>query len=144
MYSKFAPARYARAPFFGTLNSIFDDNFFGKDFHHNVPAVNVHESEKKWDLEVAAPGFKKEDFKITFENDVLTISAEHKEEVKSGDKNFSRREFRVSSFTRSFRLEKKDVNENEVKASYENGILTVSLPKAEEVKKEEVKEIRVA
>ncbi|HTL81766.1 MAG TPA: Hsp20/alpha crystallin family protein [Bacteroidia bacterium] len=141
MYSKFAPARYARA--FNNFPSLFEDVFFGKDFHRNVPAVNIHEDEKKWNIEVSAAGFSKEDFRIALENDVLTISAEHKTEVNEEEKNYSRREFSTTSFTRSFRLKKEDVNEENISASYDNGILNIAIPKAEEAKKETVKEIKI-
>jgi len=121
----------------------FDDLFFGKEFSADVPSVNIIESEKSWDIEVAAPGFKKEDFKIRLEKDVLTVSAEVKQENKTEEKNYSRREFRTASFSRSFRMPKEKVNEEGINAAYENGILLVSIPK-KEAEQPAPKEIKIS
>jgi HSP20 family protein len=131
---------FIRASFPG----IFDAEIFEKDFSSNVPAVNISENDKSWNIEVAAPGFKKEDFKIKLENDVLTVSAEHKQEENAEEKNYRRREFKKSSFSRSFRLKKENVNEDGISASYDNGILNLILPKKEEVQKESLKEIKIS
>lgn len=133
--------RYYANPFF---RSAFDDAFFGKDFSQRVPSVNILEDEKVWNIEVEAAGFKKEDFKIKIENDVLTVSAEHKTEEKAEEKNFLRREFKQYSFSRNFRLKKENIDENGINASYENGILSISIPKKEQEQKESLKEIKVS
>lgn len=112
----------------------------GQDYRSSVPAVNVHESETGYTLEVAAPGLQKEHFHINLDGRVLSISAEQKEEKKEENGKWTRKEFSYSSFKRAFTLPE-NVNENSIEARYENGILTVSVPKAEEVKPKQI-EIR--
>lgn len=140
-------------PLFSNVLPSFIDEAIGRETAAFMPAVNIAEDEKSWNIEVSAAGFKKEDFKIRLENDMLTISAEHKEE-KTGDeksgsekaakeKNYSRREFRYGSFSRSFRLPKEKVNEEGINATYENGILNLTIPK-KEVAVKEMKEIKIA
>lgn len=96
-----------------------------------MPAVNVKDNEKNYEIEVAAPGMKKEDFSITVDNRILTISAEVKEEKEVKEDKYSRREFVSGSFSRSFTLPE-NVDENNIQANYENGILKVVVPKAQE------------
>lgn len=106
----------------------------------NFPPVNIIENDKSYELELNAAGRKKEDFKITLDKDILTISFdqvskesdENKEDVKE-DRKFIKKEFVLSSFKRSFTLDEKIDAEN-IEAKYENGILFVTLPKKEEVK----------
>ncbi|CAN5915650.1 Hsp20/alpha crystallin family protein [soil metagenome] len=140
-------------PLFSNVLPSFLDEAIGRETAAFMPAVNIAEEDKRWNIEVSAPGFKKEDFKIRIENDTLAISAEHKEEKVSAEKpenekqtkekNYSRREFRYGSFSRSFRLPKEKVNEEAINATYENGILNLTIPK-KEVAVKEIKEIRVA
>lgn len=98
-----------------------------------VPATNILEKENEFHIELAAPGMKKEDFKINLENNVLTISSEQKSETKEENENYTRKEFHYGSFCRSFTLPK-NVETEKIKASYEDGILKVDLPKKEETK----------
>jgi HSP20 family protein len=146
-YLKFAPQRKAYSPFFSNvIPSFFDEAFSGRETAAFMPAVNISEDEKSWHIEVSAAGFKKEDFKLRLENETLTVSAEHKEETPAEgekQKNYSRREFRYGSFSRTFRLPKELVNEENINAVYENGILMLSIPKKEAVKKE-MKEIKIS
>ncbi|MDQ3109526.1 MAG: Hsp20/alpha crystallin family protein [Bacteroidota bacterium] len=146
-YLKFAPQRKAYSPFFSNvIPAFFDEAFSGRETAAFVPAVNISEDEKGWHIEVSAAGFKKEDFKLRLENETLTISAEHKEEASvegEKQKKYSRREFRYGSFARTFRLPKELVNEESINAVYENGILMLSIPKKEMVKKE-MKEIKIS
>ena len=117
-------------PFFSNL---FDDNFFfGTNGHANtLPAVNIKETDKSFNLEVAVPGMKKEDLKIEVNDDVLTISSENKYENKEEKDGYKRKEFCYSSFCRSFYLpENTDVDG--INASYKDGILDVTIPKKEE------------
>lgn len=132
MYNtKFAPVR-RNSVFFGMpFSSILNDSFFGTDQASFMPAVNVSEDEKSIQLSFSAPGFEKEDFKVHIENNVLTVSAEHKAEVSEKEKNYTRIEYRYGSFSRSFRLPKDKVNEDAVNATYKNGILQLELPKRE-------------
>ncbi len=113
------------------LSDFFDkDRFFDSDLMRNqtVPAVNVKENEKSFEVEMAAPGLTKKDFRITAENGLLNISSEKKEEKEEKEKDYTRREFSYSSFSRSFTLPE-NTNEDDIKATYENGILKLSIAK---------------
>jgi len=90
--------------------------------------VNIQETEKNFELSVVAPGEKKEDIKINVEKNVLTISYEHKEEMKEQTSKSLRTEFRQRSFKRSFTLNEK-IDTTGISARYNDGILYVSLPK---------------
>ncbi|NNC82381.1 MAG: Hsp20/alpha crystallin family protein [Flavobacteriales bacterium] len=123
--------------------SLFDD-FFNNDLFNMgsgelmrraaSPAVNIKETEKDFQLEVSAPGMKKEDFKIELDNDMLTISAEVKNENSEQDDqgNYTRREFSYASFSRSFTMPEDRVKEEEIEANYTDGVLHITLPKMEE------------
>lgn len=108
----------------------------------STPSVNIRKEDKAYLLEFAAPGLKKEDFKLEVEKDQLIISAEMKSEETDEKKNFSRREFNYSAFKRSFHLNE-EIDTNEISASYEAGVLLVTLPKKEEVM-QKAKEILVS
>ena len=97
----------------------------------NVPPVNIRETDTTYEVELSAPGKSKEDFNIELDENVLTISSEQKSESKTEDGRFTRKEFSYSSFRRAFTLPE-TVNEDEIRASYDNGILRISLPKREE------------
>jgi len=99
----------------------------------NFPPVNISESKDNYELEFNVPGRKKEDFKITVDKNILTVSFEKKEENKDESKKFVRKEFVLQSFKRSFTLDEK-INADDINAKYENGILSLTLPKVEEVK----------
>lgn len=142
---RFSPRRAMfPASFFGSLPAYFEDQFHGKDFASFVPSVNISENDKDWHLEVSAAGFSKEDFAIKLEKDLLTISAEHKTEVGKEEKNYTRREFSYGSFTRSFRIKENTVDAEKIAATYENGILSITLPKLSVAPEKAVKEIRIA
>jgi len=96
-----------------------------------LPAVNIKESETGFELELAIPGQKKEDFNIEIDKDVLTISMERNSEEEEVKERYTRREFTYTSFKRSFTLPETVENEK-IKASYENGILAFMLPKKDE------------
>jgi len=93
-----------------------------------VPAVNVSERDQAFDLEFAAPGFEKGDFRVHLENEMLVISANREESKEAKEKNFTRREFHFGSFERSFTLPE-NVDADNIQATYTNGILHVQLPK---------------
>ncbi|QIP16196.1 Hsp20/alpha crystallin family protein [Spirosoma aureum] len=135
--------RYNRIP-------TFFNPFYGRpviDRYHNtspnVPAVNVKEVETAFQLELAAPGLKKEDLKINVENNTLTIAYKPEAKADETGPKFTRHEFGFNAFERSFRLPK-TVNADEIKASYTDGILTVELPKIEVKEEKVVKEIAIA
>lgn len=115
------------------LDEIFKPDFFGgvQNFSNNVPSVNIKENETKFEIELAAPGLRKENFNIEIDNNVLIISFEEKSDKEDSYEKYTRREFSFSSFRRSFTLPE-SVNSETINAFYENGILYVSLPKKEE------------
>jgi len=124
-------------------------NFLDSDFidyfnkRGSDPAANILEHPESFELNLAAPGLKKEDFKINLDNNVLTISSDLENEKHEEGKNFTRKEFFYGSFSRSFTLPK-TINIDKIKAEYENGILTVMLPKKDEAKVDIKKEIKIA
>lgn len=139
--------KFNRRPFESTFNSLVDELFNdmpvfnkrnGAGQWNGFAPVNIKETEKNYSLEVVAPGYSKEDFKVDLENDILTISAEKKEEAKNeanGHQNVKeiRREYNYRSFKRSFTLDEK-IDAAAIEAKYVNGVLTLNLPKKEEVK----------
>ncbi len=127
------------------FNSIVDrfinDTFNGNESNGSfLPAVDIVENDKAFELEFAVPGMKKEDIKIDFKDHTLTISGERKFEKEDENVNYHTRETRYGSFQRSFYLPE-NVNDNKIKASYTDGILKIEVPKEE--KKELSKTIKV-
>jgi len=116
-------------------DDFFNDKFFNQlkstDSKGNRPAVNVSEDEKGYTIQVAVPGIAKDDFNLEIESDVLTISTEQKENKDEQKQNFLRREFNYQSFKRSFQLPE-TIDQEQIKANCDAGILTLSLPKMEE------------
>jgi HSP20 family protein len=118
------------------LNEMFNGMYRRPVYHncdYNRPAANILDNEKDFTIELAVPGMRKDQFRINLEDDVLTISVERKEEEVQEEKNFSRREFRYDEFSRSFSLPD-IVDQDNIKADYKDGVLSVVLPKSEEVK----------
>lgn len=125
---------------FPTFRSLMDsfwdsDNFFGKEFPMNeffnrawTPAVNIKDNTKTYNVEVAAPGLKKDDFTVTIENGLLCIKGEREETKEEKEDNFTRREFNFNSFERTFALPE-NAKEDSIKAKYENGVLNITLTK---------------
>lgn len=100
----------------------------------NIPAVNITENKDHFNVSLAVPGMKKDDFNIDIEGNMLTISCEKEEKKEEKDKRYTRKEFNYSSFSRSFTLPE-DVNKEKIEAHYEDGVLKMNLPKKEEAKK---------
>lgn len=130
------------------LSSWMDD-FFGDDNGFkpaikgiSIPAVNVTEGKKAFKLEVGAPGFRKEDFKIEVNNGYMTIAGENKSEKEDKDEKVTRKEFSYNTFTRSFNLPE-NVKAEEISAKYQDGILLVTLPKSKTEEKA-VKTVAIA
>ncbi len=114
------------------------------DFNTTLPSVNIKVLDNSYEIELAAPGLEKSDFKIETNNNILTISSEKTIENKTEeDEHFSRKEFSYQSFTRSFTLPDM-INDKKITAKYKDGILKVSLPKKEESKTKKVKQIRIS
>jgi len=120
------------------LLDLFDGGFTPRMMR--VPAVNIIERKDDYLVSMAAPGLKKEDFKIYVEGDLLIISSEKEEEKEEKDKKgenderYTRREYSYSSFERSFTLPD-GVNKDKIDAHYEDGLLKLILPKKEEAKR---------
>jgi HSP20 family protein len=113
------------------LSDFFDnEKFFDSDWlkKQGLPAVNVKETDKNYEIELAAPGRSKKGFSISAENGVLSISSEQKEEMEQKEKDYTRKEFSYSSFSRSFNLPD-NANEDDIKANYADGILKLEVAK---------------
>ena len=131
---KFNPNGNAKKNGFdGVFDSIFNDTFFSDRMMARVPAVNISESKDHYHLELAAPGLKKEDFKLSLERNVLSISVERNSEDSGQERNYNKREFSYSSFVRSFTLPEA-ADENGIEAKYVDGVLCVDIAKREEAK----------
>jgi len=129
--------------------SMFDDFFtepffsgYGFDYRKigcEIPAVNIHESNKEFLFEMAAPGLKKEDFSIDLEHDNITISCNKEMDTEKVEDKYTKREFNYFQFQRVFTLPE-SVDAGKIKANYEDGILKVHLPKkslaVEKIKRE--------
>ena len=111
-----------------------------------MPSVNVRETNDEFHIEVAAPGMKRDDFKVELDNNFLTISAEleQKNEDNNEGQSYTRREFSYQSFQRSFALPENKVEGEKIAAKYVDGILHITVPKREEAKAKPVKQIKVA
>jgi HSP20 family protein len=118
--------------FFKPWNDIFDAGLTGRIM--NIPAVNIIEQKNDYMVSLAAPGLKKEDFKIDVDGNMLTISSEKEEKKEEKEARYTRKEYSYSSFERCFTLPE-GVNKEKIEAHYENGLLKLVLPKKEEAKK---------
>ncbi|HLW06536.1 MAG TPA: Hsp20/alpha crystallin family protein [Marinilabiliaceae bacterium] len=121
------------------ISNVFDDFFGGSAFPtvqgtKRVPSINVKETEDEYNIEVAAPGLKKDNFKVEVHNNVLTLSYEDEESQEQEEKGYTRREFSYTGFRRSFSIPRNEVDDSKIDASYKDGILMVTLHKREEVK----------
>ena len=139
---------------FPAIPSLLDD-FFGRDWLDStmadwrtsgstLPAVNVQETNDDYMIEVAAPGMKRDDFKIELDNNVLTISSQQEDSHEEKDGNYTRREFSYQSFKRSFSLPQNRVKGDEITAKYVDGILRITVPKTDDAKVKPAKQIAVA
>ena len=127
------------------LSDFFDENgFFNSPWlgRQNMPAVNIKENEKNFEIELASPGMEKKDFNISVNNGVLIISAEKTEEAENKNDSYTRREFGCSSFSRSFTLPV-NTSEDDIKAKYEGGILKVLVAKKSEAAEKQTKSIEI-
>jgi HSP20 family protein len=119
--------------FFKPWNQWFDDGgLIGRQT--TMPSVNITENNNHYNVAVAAPGLKKEDFKIDVEDNILTISSEKEDKKEEKEDKYTRREYSYTSFSRSFSLPE-DVRQEAIDAQYENGVLTIKLPRKENAKK---------
>lgn len=132
--------KFNRRPFEGTFNNLVDDLFAefpvlykNEQNWKSTAPVNIKETDKNYSIDIVAPGFEKTDFKVSLEQQLLTISAEKKNEVKEENEKQIRKEYSFRSFKRSFTLDDK-TDSTKIDAKYVNGVLTLNLPKKEEVK----------
>lgn len=137
------------------LPRMFFDDVFGRELFNwensnfsatstTLPSVNIKETADHYEVEVAAPGLDKNDFKVTLDGNLLKISSEKENNQTIEQENFTRREFSYQSFQRSFELPKNVVDEEKISARYENGLLYLSIPKKEEAKQKPPRRIEIA
>lgn len=128
------------------------DEFFGRDLlqdffvnnnNYTMPAVNISENKDGFKIDVAAPGLTKEDFKIDLHNKILTLSSVKEEKNEETNEKFTRKEFSYTSFKRSFGLPDMIDNDN-IAAEYNNGILHIEIPKREEAKEKPARQITIS
>lgn len=118
--------------FFKPWNEWFDNSGLrGRTM--NVPAVSITEQKDQYQLSLAAPGFKKEDFKIDVNGNMLTISSKKEENKEEKDKRFTRKEYSYFSFSRSFTLPE-EINKEKIETKYEDGVLKISMPAKKKLK----------
>ena len=136
------------------LPMLFDD-FFNKDIYNfglsnfsdtntTIPSVNIKETAENFEVEVAAPGMSKKDFKIELEGNVLSISSQITEEEDKKEEKYFRKEFSYQSFYRTFNLQKEVVDVDKIKATYTDGLLRLSIPKKEEAKQKPPRLIQIS
>ncbi|RQP18127.1 Hsp20/alpha crystallin family protein [Parapedobacter defluvii] len=132
------------------ISSFWDRDFFDSDLGLfsrrlglSVPSANISETPQAYLLELAAPGLKRDDFKLEVENHTLTISSEKQEEKEEKKNGYSRKEYSFNSFSRSFTLPD-SVKESDISASYTDGILKITIPKTEETPEQPARAIPVS
>lgn len=130
------------------LNNFYTDEWLDSSLanwepkHASLPAVNVKETNDDFQIEVAAPGMKRDNFQVQLDNNVLTISAQH-EEMHEENRSYARREFNYQSFQRRFSLPESKVEGDRISARYVDGILQINIPKREEAKVKPVRQIAI-
>lgn len=137
------------------LPMIFDD-FFNRDLFNwgnsnfsdtntTIPAVNIKETAENYEVDVAAPGMTKKDFKVELDGNSLTISSERTNQKEENDgERYTRKEFSYQSFQRTFTLQKDVVDIDRIQAKYENGLLHLLIPKKEEAKQKPPRFIQIS
>ena len=139
--------------FFTGFPKLFED-FFGRELldwrkdnfsatSTTIPSVNIRETADSYQVELAAPGMEKSDFNIELEGNRLMISSSKEQENETQKDNYTRREFSYQSFQRNFTLPESVVDADSIKAKYENGLLSIDIPKREEAKKKAPKQIEI-
>lgn len=137
--------RNYETPFDGLLNDWLNyeitETPFYNNYENNLPSVNLIESKDDYIIEISAPGYEKKDFNIELDNFNLSISV-NKEDTMNEDVQFIKREYSYNSFKRTFKLAKYS-NTDKIKASYENGILKLNIPKTKEAIPLPLKSIKI-
>ncbi len=142
------PNRSSSLPMWSLIDNIFNRDLpsaFSQNFNTGIslPMVNIKETADAYTVEMAAPGLKKSDFHIDLDNQLLSISTEIEGDSKQNEENYTRREFGYSSFNRTFTLPE-TVDDGQIKAEYNEGILSINLPKKEEAKKKPARSIKIS
>jgi HSP20 family protein len=125
------------------FNSLFENVFSSEGMISRVPSVNVYETDHEVVLEFSAPGYKKGDIKIELDKDLLSISGSIKNEKTDEKRSYSRREFEMSSFKRSFTIPDM-VDTDKIDASYEDGLLKITMSKRDEAKPKPPRSIQIS
>lgn len=137
--------RNYETPFDGLLNDWLNyeitETPFYNNYENNFPSVNLIESKEDYIIEISAPGYEKKDFNIELDNFNLSISVD-KEDTMNEDVQYIKREYSYNSFKRTFKLAKYS-NTDKIKASYENGILKLNIPKTKEAIPLPLKSIKI-
>ncbi len=136
-----------------TLPTIFSDFFqtdpffrpgwLEREFGKTMPSANIKENDKDYQIDLIAPGFKKDEFTIDLDEDMVTISAEKKEEKTTEKERYTRKEYSYNSFSRAFSLPK-NANQEKMVAKYEDGVLHLTLPKRAEAKENAKKKVAIS
>ncbi len=133
------------------FDDIFNRDIFNwgltnfSDTNTTIPAVNIRESKDNYEVEVAAPGMTKKDFKVQLEENLLTISSETTYGQQENDNvRYINREFSYQSFTRTFTLQKDVVDTEKIQAKYDNGVLHLLIPKKEQIKQKQPRLIEIS
>ena len=142
------PNRSSNLPMWSLINDIFNrelPSVFSQNFNSGIslPMVNIKETADAYFVEMAVPGLKKSDFNIDLDNQLLSISTETEQESEQNEEHYTRREFGYSSFKRSFSLPE-TVEEGKIEAKYNDGILSIHLPKREEAKQKPARSIKIS
>jgi len=114
------------------------------DTNTTIPAVNIKETPDNYEVEMAAPGMTKKDFRVQLEGNTLTISSERATEKEENENvRYTSREFSYQSFSRTFNLQKDVVDTENIQAKYEDGVLHLLIPKKEQAKQKQPKLIEI-
>lgn len=136
---------------FFDMEDFFDNRFWNQGLlsdsfwngRKGEPALNIKENDINFEIELAAPGFAKKDFKITIDNGCLNVSAEKTTSEEEKEEDYTRREFSYNSFERSLQLPE-NIKDEEIKAKYKDGILSFKLEKNEVIKKQKPKIVEIS
>ncbi|MFH0894105.1 MAG: Hsp20/alpha crystallin family protein [Bacteroidota bacterium] len=142
---KLKPSTTATPGFSNLLDHFFDKELmplYESEFRRSVPAINIYENNEGFNIDIAAPGMKREDFKISLEKNSLTIKAEKSNECKAEDVQYSKREFCYCQFERTFTLPETADNER-IDAEYKDGILNIFSTIKEEAQEKPGRDINI-
>ena len=134
------------SPFFSEFfrdDDFMANNYFTPRWLNKLPAANVIENDDSFIVELAVPGMTKKDFHVDVENGILKVSCENKVDKSENLEHFTRKEFSYNSFMRTFALPE-FTDFEKIKATYQEGILKLTIPKKAEFKKNKKREIAIA